>query len=351
MFTRPRQSDSTDAGVRRVRTPALLLGAAGAAVAAVVLTACGGGSSSGSVNSSAAAQSTAPSTSAAAGEPNGRGNGQGRFGPAASGLVAAVNGSTAQVQGQDGQIAVTWSSSTKFTAEVSLAASSIKAGDCVTAIGETPTPPGSAPSSSPGTSSDAFTAATVVVTQATNGSCTAGGARGGGGFGGGNFGGGARPSGAPSGFPPGQRPSGFPTGARPSGGGGNGFARFANTAIGKVISTSGSAIVVASVDFGRFGGAPASSNISPSGTTPATTNKTVTLDSSTKVSTTKTATASAVKVGVCASAQGTQDDSGAVTATSIAITQPVNGSCQPRFGFRGGFGGGQQNSSAAGSSA
>ena len=47
----------------------------------------------------------------------------GQGGPGGSGKVAAVSGSTAQVQGQGGQVAVTWTAKTTFTQQVSAKAS------------------------------------------------------------------------------------------------------------------------------------------------------------------------------------------------------------------------------------
>ena len=237
---------------------------------------------------------------------------RGARGPAASGEIAAVAGHTMQVQNpQTGQVAVSWSASTTFTQQVAVTASSVKAGDCVTAI---------APS---GTSASAatFTASTVSVNQPANGLCDGG------------FGGGGRPSG----FPSGSRPSGFPSGTPRSGFPGNGAGRTVAIASGKVVSVSGSTIVVAARDFRP--GSQGSSSSSSSRGTPATTNKTVTLTATTKITATQTATASAVKVGRCATAQGSTDTSGAVAATRISVTDPTNGTCTTGFGRFGGAGG------------
>ena len=51
-------------------------------------------------------------------------------------------------------------------------------------------------------------------------------------------------------------------------------------------------------------------------------------------------TASAIVVGQCARATGSADSTGAITATSLTISAPTNGTCTSGFGFRGGFGGG-----------
>jgi hypothetical protein len=258
-----------------------VLVAAGLALSAVTLAACSGGSSSGA---------STQQTSAAAGSSNAAPPaGAGANAPAASGLIADVSGSTMQVQSQQtGQVAVSWSTATSFTDTVSTTASAIKAGDCVFATG----PSGSSPTAT------TFTAATVSVTPAVNGACGAPGGGGGGGLG-------ARPGGG-SGFPGGG-------GARPSGapGGGAGTAR----ANGSVKSVSGSTIVITS---------------QAGGSTP--TARTVTIGGSTKITTVATATASAVKVGKCATVQGTAGSTGTVTAKTVRITDPTNGQCGGRFG-------------------
>jgi hypothetical protein len=279
------------------RRPALGLAASMAVV--LTLAACGG-SASGS--SSAGGNSpTQPAGSAPAG--SGRAGG---LGPAASGTIAAVSGKTMQVQSQqNGQVAVTWKASTKFTRQLSVAAHSIKSGDCVSAF---------AGSGSSATATS-FTASTVSVSKPVNGSCSAG--FGGAGRSGAPFAGGGRPSGFPSGARPSGAPSGFPGGGR----GGAGIGAIAN---GAVLSVSGSKLVVAARSFG-----PGSSG--------STTKKTVTLASSTKITTERSATSKAVKVGRCATAVGKADSSGAVAAIRVAISNPVGGQCS-RFGR--GFGGG-----------
>jgi hypothetical protein len=259
----------------------------GVLVAVVVLTACGGASTS---STGATATTSAAASSPAAGSR--------AAGPAASGTIAAITGTTMQLQSQQsGQVAVAWSPSTTFTQTVADSLTNVQAGDCVTALAATGTAPSAA----------SFTASSVSVTQPTNGSCTAG-------LGGGGGGGGAgqRPSGAPSG---GQRPSGAPSGAAGRAGAGA-------VATGTVSSVSGSTLVIAAHQ-------PGSSSTAP-------TNKTVTVDSSTKITTMASTTASSLQVGRCASAQGTADSTGTVAATSVLITDPVNGQCTVGFG---GFGG------------
>ena len=233
----------------------------------------------------------------AGGQPAGQAAGQAGGGaPAGSGKVTDVSGSTAQVQGQQSQVAVTWTGSTAFTKDVTTDASAVKVGSCVTAF--------ATPTSGSSTTTDSVAAATVRITAATNGSCTI--QRGAGGSGPG--GAGTPPSGAPEGGTQ-QRPSG-----RPSNGTGRGFG-----AIGKVTKVTASGFTVASQQRGS--------------STSKTTTVTVTTSGKTVFSTTAKASATDVKVGVCVTSRGKADDTGAITATTIAVSQPVNDEC----GF-GGFG-------------
>jgi hypothetical protein len=62
----------------------------------------------------------------------------------------------------------------------------------------------------------------------------------------------------------------------------------------------------------------------------------VTIGTGTSVTTTAKATAKALKVQECVSAQGTADTTGAVTATRIAISPAINGTCSTGFGVRNG---------------
>jgi hypothetical protein len=277
-----------------------LLGAA----AALTLSACG---TSGTPTVSQSASPASGPSAAAAGGSSPRAAARG---PAASGLIAAVSGSTLQVQNaQVGQVAVTWTAATKFTQQVTLSLGSIKAGECVTAAATAGSP-----------TAASFTATAVTVSQAVNGRC----------FGG--FGGGAVPSPGSS-FQARPRPSGTRSFARPSG-----AARAGAFATGSVVSVSGSTIVVASRSFGPGAGA------SPGASAGATTNKTVTLTSATKITTVRSATAAAATAGRCVTAQGKTDSTGTVAATSIAVTDPVNGQCTSGFG---GFGAGGRRGQAA----
>jgi hypothetical protein len=287
----------------RLGVAPFLLGAA----AALTLSACG---TSGTPTVSPSGTPAASPSAAAAGGSSSRAAARG---PAASGLIAAVSGSTLQVQNaQVGQVAVTWTAATKFTQQVTLSLGSIKAGDCVTAAATAGSP-----------TAASFTATAVTVSQAVNGRC----------FGG--FGGGAVPSPGSS-FKPRPRPSGTRSFARPSG-----AARTGAFATGSVVSVSGSTIVVASRSFGPGAGPR------PGASAGTTTNKTVTLTSVTKITTVRSATGAAATVGRCVTVQGKTDSTGTVAATSIAVTDPVNGKCTSGFGGFGGFGAGGRGSQAA----
>lgn len=237
--------------------------------------------------------------------------------PGVSGLIAAKDGTTLQVQSDSEQTAVTYTSKTTITQQVVKKLSDVKVGDCVVAT----------TAATDASSGDSGVAATVSISEPVDGSCTTG--QGFGGRGGGTPG--SAPSGAPSGLPSG-RPSSFPSGG--AGGSGQGQGRFAVPTIGKVTAVSGSTITVDAQDF-------------QSGDT---TSKTVAVDGSTVFTATATATASALKVGKCVTARGTADDSGTVAATSLAVSEPsADGTCSTGFGR--GFGGGQGGQGGQGGAA
>lgn len=261
---------------------------------------------------SAANGGTPAPVASSSGNPNSRFGGVpgGAF-PGASGLVAAVSGSTAQVQGASSQTAVTWTSATTFTVQQKVAASVLKVGDCVVARPA---------SGQDATGSTTVAAATVEITAPTaNGACTLGR-------------GGVRPGGSQAGAGNGYTPG---TGATPGAQG-----RFGGFgAVGKVVS----------LGTGEF---TVTSAIASSSTAHSTR---VTYTSSTTFTKRAASTSAAVKVGVCVVAQGKSDDTGALTATSMSISQPVDGSCQNVFTGRGGsgrgpgYGGGNGSGSSAGS--
>jgi hypothetical protein len=189
----------------------------------------------------------------------------------------------------DGQVSVTWTSATTFTKEVSAAQSDVKVGDCVL-VGSTDQP--ASGSTAPATT---VTASNVRITPKTDGSCGLG-MRGPGGDGNGPQLQGAPPSGAPK---DGQRPQ-----MRAMGG-----------AVGEVTAVSATGFTVASVMPGRSADASKTTSV------------TVTVSGDTTYTATVTGAASDVKVGSCVAANGSTDDTGAVTARTIAVSQPRDGQC------------------------
>ncbi len=241
--------------------------------------------------------------------------------PGADGKVAAVTGSTAQVQSQqNGQVAVTWTSSTRFTKQVTVTLAAVKVGDCVVAM---PAASSSGTSTTPTTPATAITAASVRITAPVNGSCSptlrtgGGNVTGGGGFGG------NPPAGGEGGTGPQSN------GAPPSGTGRGQFRFGGFGAFGKVTALKTNGFTVAETR-------PAAA----SGSTATTVSVAVTTSAATTFSTTAAATASDVKVGTCVRATGKTDDTGAITATSVAVSAPVNGVCGAVFLRSGGAGGG-----------
>ncbi|HEY2764957.1 MAG TPA: DUF5666 domain-containing protein [Pseudonocardiaceae bacterium] len=218
----------------------------------------------------------------------------------ASGTVASVADSSIEVQDpRTGQVTVTFTPSTSFTRMVAATAGDLATGECVIAMG-TPPPGAGQTSTDP---SSPITAGTVRIDPAgADGSCAAGGP---GGMRGRN-----RPNGAPS---PRNRPPGAGTGR----GTGAGGARAA-AASGKITSVAPSSFVVQN----------AGSNAT----------RTVTTTGSTTFSKTVTADHSALAVGQCVTAAGPADDTGAVAASAITISQPGPNGCTAGFGGRRGTG-------------
>lgn len=299
-----------------------------AALACIALVATG--CSSGDSTAPAAAAAT---PTAGAGQQSPAPGAGDRRPPGVSGLIAAVDGSTLQVQGNGEQTAVTYTGDTTITTQKKASASALKVGDCVTARPEqtapadaTGTPSAPADGTTRPTTVDAVT---VTILSSDGSGCSDVVAGGFGGFGGPPGDGAGRPgglpSGAPSGFPSGA-PSGLPSGA-PSGGfgGRGGFAGFGAT--GEVTDLSGSSFTVTSA-IPQFGGGSGAAS-------PTTTESTVTVNftGSTTFLTTTDATKSAIKVGSCVRASGEADDTGAVTATALALSPAVDGACT---GVRGG---------------
>lgn len=229
----------------------------------------------------------------------------------ATGSVTSIDGSSLQVSNANNETTVVVAGTTSFVKRETGTASSIAVGDCVTVTGTT--------------ANKGIKAANVSVTAAASTGCTRG--AGGGPGGAAGAGGGARFGGGT-----GQRPN-FGNGERPAGGfGGANANRLKNLGIafGPVQSVSGDKMVVKATTFTR----PTKKNAKPKTTTK---DVTVTLTSSTNISQTVAATAADLTVGSCVTARGPLV-SGAVNATNVTISSPVNGACTAGFG---GFGGGR----------
>jgi len=269
---------------------------AAAATAAVLLAGCAGSDSP-----DAAGARTAPPEPASGDQPLG-----------VSGLIAAAQDGVLQVQGDDAQTSVRYTSDTTVSKTVTVDASTISVGDCVLAI----------------TGQDADAATTIRVTEASSDGTCAGfpGAPGGG-----------PPHDAPempNGAPDGPRPSGAPDGARPSDAPGpaeGGTGAFGALTIGRVTAVTATSLTV---EAARLEGAEASSS--------AATSSDVQIDADTVVSATVNGTTADVAVGVCVTATGEADTAGGFDATALVLSDPDEaGSCRTGMGFPGGRPGGQ----------
>ncbi|WP_298208723.1 DUF5666 domain-containing protein [Ferrimicrobium sp.] len=259
----------------------------------VVLVVCGGLllAACGTTTSSKATASTKPTTSSAGSTPTTPVPGRGHFTPpAASGQIASIStAQSMQVEGTStGESTVKWSSSTTFGETVTTDVSALRVGDCVSAFEITPS------------GSTTPSVRTVTVLPTTKG-CTS--------VGSGAF------AGAPGG--------GF-AGRLGAGSGGFAHRTFKSGAFKAILGT------VKAVD---------SSSLSVTETKSSTV-VTLPISSSTPVTEHESVTSAGLVVGKCVTVQGTTSSIGVVTARSIAISSPLNGSCSA-FGFGGGgFGGG-----------
>lgn len=244
--------------------------------------------------------------------------------PGASGSVAAITGSSMEVQNAEtGQTTVSWTTSTTFTQTVTVPASSVAVGDCVTASGST------------SKSSKTVTAKTVTVSQPTTGKCTGGFARSGTGPGGFPGGSGGFPGGGAR-FAGGRPPSSLPAGAaRRFASGAAGDFGFAT---GQVTAVSSSTLVLSGFSSGDFAAHPTKTKTKSKSarTTPKATTVKVTVNTSTTYSERQSAASSSVAVGDCVAATGSADSTGAVTAKAIQITSTGGQTCSSGFGAFGG---------------
>ncbi len=291
-MTTPLQPVASTTSASRSRTPGARLVPVVAVGMLAALTACGGqGSASTSASASPSSSPAASAAGSAAGQP-----------PAGtSGTVAAVSASNAQVQNPtDGQVTVTFRSTTRFTRTVPATRANVTVGSCVTVTSTSTASPSSVPVT-------ALTARSVTVTPATAGSCTAQG--GFGGFRGGN----ASASPGASGSTASPRAP-----------------RAGTRVFGKVTSASAAGFIVQ----GRVGGRSTGSAADVA----------VTVNPTTSYTSTGAADKSAVTVGSCLTAIGPSDSTGAVTARSVSIRPAGPGGCT--VGRR--FGGGTATGAATG---
>lgn len=293
-----RHAGPTRTVVATCAAAALLLGAA----------ACGNDGDGNDANPAGGTYQQGGGPQSAQGGPDGRM-------PGANGKVAAIDGDTAQVQGMDGQVAVTWTRSTTFTQDVDAALSDVKVGSCVAVAPQGDPSSSGTPASAPATE---VTAASVRITPKTDGSCGLG-VRGPGGQSG--------TAGGPQldGTPPSDAPDG---GERPR-------VRMIAGAVGEVTAVSATGFTVASVAPGAGDDA---------GTKAETRAVTVTVGAETTYTTTAAAAAADVEVGVCLAATGDTDQTGAVTAKTVMLSQPVDGQCGGPVRFRSGDGATTQGS-------
>lgn len=259
---------------RRTRAGRALAAACGAGVLLLGTAACGAAGN----GAAAAGAGEHPGQQAGAGDQQGR-----RF-PGAVGRVAAVADRTAQVQGMQGQVAVTWTAGTAFTTQVAATLADVKVGACVFV--------GSADQASSASPTTTVAATMVRITQPVDGTC------------GPTMRGPVQGSGPQQGAPPSGSPAG---GQRPQ-------FRGMGGAVGKVTALSTAGFTVASTR-------PGSENA---------TSVAVTVSGSTAYTKTVVGAASDVKVGVCVQAEGAADDTGAITATRIAISPAQGGQCDGR---------------------
>jgi hypothetical protein len=214
---------------------------------------------------------------AATSSPTPSATGRGAFGGGASGQLVQMSGQNLTLSTTNGDVTVTYTSTTPITQTSTGVSADIVAGTCVAVVGTKD-------------STGAVTATSVRLSQPVSGACTSGNGIGGGG---------ARPSGAPG-------PSGVPT-PNP------------NTAIvtGLVTAVNGTAVTIR----------PATGAII-----------TVTVPTTVTVNESQAATASDLVVDDCLLARGAKNSAGVIAATALTIEPATsNGTCT--VVGRGGFGG------------
>lgn len=230
-----------------------------------------------------------PDTAAAeSAQPDDARGGTGRGGPGGSGEVVQVSGSTAQVQNEEGQVAVTWTSTTSFTQQVASDLSAVTVGACVVV------------QSDQDTTGEEIAATSVRVSEATDGTCAIGAGTG--------AGTGAEGREGPEGgerTPPAGAPSDAPEGAADA------PARTGTRVIGEVTAVSATGFTVSA----QQPDAEEASDVI------------VSVSTDTTVAATVAASATDVVVGRCITSGGEADETGAITATTIAISDMVDDAC------------------------
>jgi len=308
----------------------------------MALAACGGGGSAGATKSttSPATSATTATTAVATGNsgapssaqgsktatsnpgtPPGGGGGAGAaFAPAATGEIASITGNILEVQDTEteSQTTVNLTTKTRISDTVTVKLADVKVGSCVTATGTKG-------------ASGALDASNITISAAVNGKC---GGAGGVLFGGG--GGGAFPRGGFGG--PGRAVT---SGSVPSTARSGATARAGDFASGKVTAVSGTTITLEGRMLTFSGQRTTTSAPASARTFTSVPLKAVDVDvsASTKYTKTEIVSPAALKVGECATAIGSTNDIGAVTATRLTVTPPLaSGGC---FTFTArGFGGG-----------
>ena len=266
--------------------------------------------------------------------------------PVADGLLQSRSGNTLSLSGTNGVSKVIVTTKTGYQETKATDATAVKVGSCVRVNGS-------------GDTSSSIAATTVAVLDAASCKQSAqrvpgnGNRSGNGEFpgygrqlpGGGEFPGGGAPNGY---FPGGQAPTGG-AGGFPGGAGGNG-----GGITGKVTAVDGTSVKVKGrvVSFPSRN-AESSSNNGANAARPTVKTKTVavTLGDSTTYTETVAASADALSAGVCVNARGTTDSVGTVTATSVTVSQPVNGACTAQLGFGPGTGAGGSTGNSGGTTA
>lgn len=242
----------------------------------------------------------------------------GRTFPAAVGSVAAISGSSMEVQNPEtGQTTVDWTASTTFTQTATVSIAAVAKGDCVTITGTS--------------KKEAITAKTVAIsTPPASGTCPGIGGAPGGGF-----------RGAPGSPPQGTF---VHRGTFPNHGSGThkGFGfRGLGFAGGKVTGLATKTITISGFSSASFSKPkkttskkPSSSSSSKSHRTarPKATTVHVKVNSSTTYTEAQAATAANLAEGDCVTATGTSASNGTISASTIRITSSGGVSCTAGFG-------------------